>query len=161
MAPFAIREVVNEVYDIMKFQLDAKQLQFTLNIQQAVPVTIVSDQKRLKQVLFNLIGNAVKFTFNGGITLDILYERLTNVLTGSVRDTGVGIKEEDIAKLFRFFGKISSTKDINKGGMGLGLTISKLIIQEMGGDIDVESKENQGSRFFFTIPLAQDVPIME
>ena len=75
-----------------------------------------------------MIGNAVKFTFNGEISLNFDYERLTKTLTGGVRDSGVGIKQEDITKLFRFFGKISSTKDINKGGMGLGLTISKLIL---------------------------------
>ena len=73
-----------------------------------------------------MIGNAVKFTFSGGITLDMIYGN--RVLTASVRDSGVGIKSEDFTKLFRFFGKISNTKDINKGGMGLGLTISKLII---------------------------------
>ena len=113
----------------MKFQLDAKNLLFKLNIHRSVPTIILSDHKRLKQVLFNLIGNAVKFTFKGDITLSFEYEDLTKVLTGSVRDSGVGIKQEDITKLFRFFGQISSTKDINKGGMGLGLTISKLIIQ--------------------------------
>ena len=75
-----------------------------------------------------MIGNAVKFTFNGEISLNFDYEQLTNTLAVSVRDSGFGIKQEDITKLFRFFGKISSTKDINKGGMGLGLTISKLIL---------------------------------
>ena len=113
----------------MKFQIDAKGLQFKLNIRDTVPRNILSDEKRIKQILFNLIGNAVKFTFKGGITLNFDYDRGTKKLTGSVRDSGVGIKQEDITKLFRFFGKISSTKDINKGGMGLGLTISKMIIQ--------------------------------
>ena len=129
MAPFSIREAVKDVYDIMKFQLDAKNLQFRLNIHESVPVDIISDQKRITQILFNLIGNAVKFTFVGEIAVDLHYERLVKTLTMSVRDTGVGIKMEDITKLFRFFGKLSSTKNINKGGMGLGLTISKLIIQ--------------------------------
>ena len=124
-----IRQAANEVYDIMKFQLDAKKLNFKLSIHHSVPSIINSDQKRLKQVLFNLIGNAVKFTFSGEVSLTFDYENLTKMLTGSVRDTGVGIKQEDIDKLFRFFGMISSTKDINRGGMGLGLTISKLIIQ--------------------------------
>ena len=76
-----------------------------------------------------MIGNAVKFTFSGEVEVEITYEELTQVLTGAVRDTGVGIKKEDISKLFKLFGKMTSTKDINRGGMGLGLTISKLIVQ--------------------------------
>ena len=69
------------------------------------------------------------------------------MITGIVRDTGVGIKREDLTKLFKFFGKISSTKDINKSGMGLGLTISKMIIEQFGGEIDVETREGLGSKF--------------
>ena len=76
-----------------------------------------------------MIGNAVKFTFSGEVEVEITYEELTQVLTGAVRDTGVGIKKEDISKLFKFFGKMTSTKDINRGGMGLGLTNTKLIDQ--------------------------------
>ena len=75
-----------------------------------------------------MIGNAVKFTFKGEITAELKYEGLTNVITGIVRDTGVGMKQEDISTLFKFFGKISSTADMNRGGMGLGLTISKMIV---------------------------------
>lgn len=104
-------------------------------------------------MLFNLIGNAVKFTFSGEVSVDLKYEDLTQVITGIVRDTEVGMKREDLTKLFKFFGKISSTKDINKSGMGLGLTISKMIIEQFGGDIDVETREGLGSKFFFTIPL--------
>ena len=78
---------------------------------------------------------------------------MTDVLTTVVRDTGVGIKREDLDKLFKFFGKLTSTRDINRGGMGLGLTISKMIVQQLGGDIEVESRENIGSKFYFNIPL--------
>ena len=99
-----------------------------LKISRSVPSVIFSDQKRLKQVLFNLIGNALKFTYKGGITLNLKYDSRTSQLTVSVRDTGIGIKPEDLAKLFHFFGQVSSSKSINKSGMGLGLTISKMII---------------------------------
>lgn len=85
-----------------------------------------SDQKRLKQVLFNLIGNAVKFTLTGGITVRAFIED-GNLLI-DVADTGIGIAEADLNKLFRFFGQVSSSKNINQGGMGLGLTISKMIV---------------------------------
>jgi signal transduction histidine kinase len=76
-----------------------------------------------------LIGNAIKFTFYGGIAIDITFNSDTQAITSSVRDTGVGIKEEDIEKLFKFFGQATSNKSINRGGMGLGLTISKMIVQ--------------------------------
>jgi signal transduction histidine kinase len=70
-----------------------------------------------------------------------------------VRDTGIGIKEEEKGKLFQFFGQAASNKSINRSGMGLGLTISKLIVQQMHGQIDVESSPGEGSNFFFSLPL--------
>jgi signal transduction histidine kinase len=87
---------------------------------------IKTDEKRYKQVLFNLLGNAIKFTFNGGISVSVTAK--DRKLITSVRDTGIGISSEDILKLFKFFGKVSSAKKINKGGMGFGLTISKMIV---------------------------------
>jgi signal transduction histidine kinase len=157
-APLVIRDIVNDVYDIMKFQIEQKQLSFTYKIADNVPSIIFSDAKRIKQVLFNLVGNAAKFTFTGGISIELAYNQLTRALTGFVKDTGVGIKKEDMALLFRFFGKVTTTKDINRNGMGLGLTISKMILQQLGGTIYVESKEGVGSKFNFTIPLEdQDI----
>ncbi len=76
-----------------------------------------------------MIGNAIKFTYQGDVAVEVDYESVTSVLTAKVRDTGVGIKREDLTKLFSFLTKISSTKQMNKSGMGLGLTISKMIIQ--------------------------------
>lgn len=104
-------------------------------------------------MLFNLVGNAIKFTYRGEISVDVQYEELTSMLSFKVRDSGVGIKQEDLSKLFNFLGKISSTKEMNRSGMGLGLTISKMIVQELGGKIDVESRVNVGSLFYFSIPL--------
>ena len=124
---FDIRAVCNEVADIMKFQVDSKGLFMKINVAQAVPNLIHSDRKRLKQVLFNLIGNALKFTYRGGITVDV--QREAGNIKVAVLDTGIGIKQEDISKLFKFFGQVSTTKSINKSGMGLGLTISSMIIQ--------------------------------
>lgn len=87
---------------------------------------ISSDAKRLKQVLFNLLGNAIKFTMRGKVSIEIGFS--DSKLKIEVKDTGIGIKEEDLTSLFRFFGQITSAKDINRGGMGLGLTISKMIV---------------------------------
>ena len=160
-ASFDFIEAIEEVHDLMKFQTNEKGLEFILEIHESVPQVIYSDKKRIKQVLFNLIGNAIKFTLSGRVSLQIKYETLTNVLTAIVRDTGEGILPEDLSKLFKFFGKLSSTKAINQGGMGLGLTISKMIVQQLGGEIDVESRNKVGSKFFFTLPLEQDLPLLD
>lgn len=125
---FDLRGTCNELANIMKFQIEQKGIEMKLKISRSVPSVIFSDQKRLKQILFNLIGNALKFTYKGGITLNLKYDSRTTQLTVSVRDTGIGIKPEDLVKLFHFFGQVSSSKSINKSGMGLGLTISKMII---------------------------------
>lgn len=89
---------------------------------------INSDIKRLKQVLFNLMGNAVKFTFKGKLKVSVDFDLELNILTISVKDTGIGIDAQDLQKLFRFFGCLAKSKDINRGGMGLGLTITKMIV---------------------------------
>ena len=115
----------------MMFQIEKKGIEMRVNIDQNVPVMINSDQKRIKQILFNLIGNALKFTYKGKITLGLEYDALSGILSVSVQDTGIGIKPEDLAKLFQFFSQVSSSKNINKSGMGLGLTISKMIIQQL------------------------------
>ena len=77
------------------------------------------------------------------------------MLVSAVEDTGIGIKEEDLHRLFRFFGQITKSKNINRGGMGLGLTISKMILQQLDGDISVESMYGLGSTFTFSIPIPE------
>ena len=89
----------------------------------------MTDQKRFRQVLFNLLGNAQKFTFDGCIIVYIEYEPKTRNLTTTVEDTGIGMGEQELKKLFKFFGTLPKSKDINRGGMGLGLTISKMIVR--------------------------------
>lgn len=83
---------------------------------------IVIDPKRYKQVIFNLVGNALKFTFNGGITLEVRIDN--DILETKCIDTGIGIKEEEQKSLFKSFGKLQDPKEINKNGLGLGLNIS-------------------------------------
>ena len=84
-------------------------------------------------MLFNLLGNAIKFTYSGSLSVCVDFE--DNFLVSTVKDTGIGMSNEDLTQLFKFFGQISKSKDINRGGMGLGLTISKMIIQQMQGTI--------------------------
>ncbi len=123
---FNVRDVVQEVSSIMEFQIQQKKLKFEVHISDEVPQRMKSDQKRFKQVLFNLIGNAIKFTFKGFIKVSLEFEN-QNLIT-TVEDSGIGIEKEHQSKLFKFFGQLQSSKKINKGGMGLGLTISKLIL---------------------------------
>jgi signal transduction histidine kinase len=101
---FNIRKTVKEVYEIMQFQTEQKGLGMDLALEDAVPEMVYNDEKRFKQILFNLIGNAIKFTFSGVITIKIQYQAFTNELKVAVKDTGVGIKQEDLSKLFQFFG---------------------------------------------------------
>lgn len=104
-------------------------------------------------MLFNLLGNAVKFTFKGHVKISVDYDALDSMIVAIIEDTGVGMKEAELLKLFRFFGTLSKSKDINRGGMGLGLTISKMIVRQLGGDITVSSNPGQGSMFTFSIPV--------
>ena len=101
---FNIRETIVEVCDVMRFQTDQKELGFEVEITERVPYKLFSDVKRFKQILFNLIGNAIKFTFEGKIKVLVDYNVDCADFTASVEDTGVGISSEEMLKLFRFFG---------------------------------------------------------
>lgn len=155
---FDIRTAVKEVADIMNFQMEQKNLAFDLKFSNTVPKSIYSDEKRIKQVLFNLLGNAIKFTFSGKIEIIINYDQSEKVLHIMILDSGIGLRIEDHGKLFRFFGKFieSDDDDKNNGGMGLGLSITKKLINELGGQIKVESLPDIGSKFSFSIPLGDD-----
>ncbi|TNV82665.1 hypothetical protein FGO68_gene5913 [Halteria grandinella] len=153
MESFEVRKIVEEVSQLMDFQIERKGLRLNVTISEKVPARITCDAKRFKQVLFNLIGNAIKFTFKGSINVNLDFDDDACMLIGSVQDTGVGIKQSDLDQLFKFFGTLAKSKDINRGGMGLGLTISKMIIQSLGGDIGVESEVGKGSSFTFSVQV--------
>ncbi|CDW77541.1 multi-sensor hybrid histidine kinase [Stylonychia lemnae] len=146
---FDIRLTIAQISNIMEVQISQKKLKLITKIHSNVPQEIFSDQKRFKQIIFNLIGNAIKFTFQGYIKISLKFEG--QYLKTSVKDTGIGIKEQDLTKLFKFFGKLTCSQSINKGGMGLGLSISKVIAQQLKGEIMVKSTVKTGSKFSFTI----------
>jgi signal transduction histidine kinase len=135
-----------------------KKISLCLDITPSVPATVFSDPKRLRQVIFNLIGNALKFTYHGEVRLMVDFDPASSHLVAAVSDTGVGIHEAELTQLFRFFGKLSRTSEINKSGMGLGLTISKKIVEQLSGNIFVNSKPGVGSTFTFKIPIDQFHP---
>ena len=118
---------------------------------------VTSDRGRLKQILLNLVTNAYKFTFYGGITITIKLLRMFGgrrkaKIQFSVKDTGVGIKEEDYDKLFKPFGMLEHNNHLNPHGCGIGLTVCKKYLHKLGGDIRVKSKYGEGTVMIFTIP---------
>ena len=127
----------------------------TLNIGNNVPQYILADSIRLKQILVNLLGNSLKFTSNGGISLDVSEIASPNinhaVLNFSVKDTGIGIKEKNTKKIFSFFMQEDNSTNRQFGGTGLGLAISNQLLELMDSKIELKSKYGEGSDFFFTI----------
>ena len=147
-----IYEIANSSIDIIKFQASQKLLELILNIPPDLPRIMVLDPIRLKQVIINLLSNAVKFTEDGEVELKIQFDRKTEhsgLLQIEVRDTGIGISEAQQKKLFQAFSQADSSTTRRYGGSGLGLTISNLLVNKMGGDIVLSSKVGEGSSFKF------------
>jgi signal transduction histidine kinase len=165
LAPKAIHlpSLVQGVVEISQIRADQKNLNFIYEPEPNLPSGIIADEKRLRQVLINLLGNAIKFTDRGSVTLKVApLELTTNQFASahlgfSIADTGVGITSEDIQKLFRAFEQVGERKR-QAEGTGLGLAISQQIVQLMGGQIQVRSQVGAGSEFYFELelPLATD-----
>ncbi|HOJ65016.1 MAG TPA: ATP-binding protein [Spirochaetota bacterium] len=151
------KRLLENTVDIIKIMAEKKSLRFIKNFQPDLPAYIEVDQLRLKQVLLNLLSNAIKFTEKGEVELSVKFKESYNkedgFFTFSVRDTGIGIKEEDKNKLFKAFTQVDNTLTRKFGGTGLGLVISNFIVEKMGGNIQFESEYNKGSNFYFTIKL--------
>ena len=160
--PFDLGKLVEQTGDIMSVRAHKKELELACRVAPGVPTKLMGDPTRLRQVLINFIGNAVKFTESGEVMLDVKLtgpsavhtEQNTVDLTFSVKDTGIGIPADKIHNIFERFTQADSSTTRKYGGTGLGLTISKSIVDLMGGTISVESKEGRGSIFSFTAPFA-------
>jgi CheY-like chemotaxis protein len=154
--PFSLEGVVGDVEAVAAVLAADKGVQFRVALDPALPVHVVGDSTRLKQVLLNLTGNAVKFTQQGSVTLDISVASTTSsgvLARFVVSDTGVGIDPSQLVRLFQPFTQADSSTTRLHGGTGLGLTISDRLVRMMGGQISVESEPGAGSRFAFTVPL--------
>ena len=150
---FSLDEVLDNVSTVVGVKVHEKELEFLMDTSQDVPLALVGDPLRLGQVLINLCNNAVKFTEQGEIVITTkLLERQDEwvMLQFSVRDTGVGMTQEQQAKLFQAFSQADMSTTRKYGGTGLGLTISKRLVNMMGGEIWVESEAEKGSEFIFT-----------
>ncbi len=148
--PFDYLDAVQSCLEKIKPMANKKKLSVVTTLPSA-PLEIVSDRRRVEQVLLNLLNNAVKFTEQGQISL--VCEVKENSLITRVIDTGIGIKEEDMAILFKPFSQVDTGLTRQYEGTGLGLSICKRLVDEMGGELSVKSEWGKGSEFYFTLPL--------
>lgn len=148
---FELRERVRAVVELLRPQAEKKQLALTLEIEKAAPRYVNSDPTRLQQVLFNLIGNSIKFTESGEVRVTVTAGPEAT-LDFTVRDTGIGMSEATQARLFRPFTQADASTTRRYGGTGLGLAISQRFVALLGGRISVSSQLGEGSSFTFRIP---------
>jgi len=153
---FALRDVLDETLSALSLRAHQKGLELLCNVQGEVPDELIADVIRLRQILLNLVGNAVKFTQRGEVLVQVFSEPQTAaeaMLHFSVTDTGVGIAPDKQGVIFEAFSQADGSTTRRFGGTGLGLTISSKLVKMMGGNIWVESVMGQGSTFHFTIPV--------
>ncbi len=146
--------LTSEAVDIIQFHAAKKGLELLLNIQPDIPRFIYADPVRLKQILINLLSNAVKFTEQGEVELKLTFEATDGdrgIFSYSVRDTGIGMSNEQQARVFDVFTQADTSTTRKYGGTGLGLAISSLLADKMGSRIELESEEGKGSTFYFRL----------
>ncbi|MFA0232480.1 ATP-binding protein, partial [Vibrio sp. 10N.261.45.A7] len=154
--PFDPMTTFQDVIELMESKAAEKQLNLTMSVDSELHTPLQGDPLRLFQVILNLVGNAIKFTEKGSVALNVaLIESNDNSLTMkvSVTDTGIGISDENLHKLFEAFSQADSTTTRRFGGTGLGLNISQKLVHAMGGQITVESVYGKGSEFSFVLTL--------
>ena len=161
--PFELRVAFTEISEIIKMRCIDKQLQFIYSYDEIPDVTVLGDKLRLKQILINLLGNSVKFTPEGGqVELQCVRTRIVGkeiFLSFRIIDSGIGMSEEQMKKLFTPFEQTDPNIAVRFGGTGLGLVISQDLVNQMGGQITVQSKLGEGSVFSFTIGLDVTEPV--
>ena len=152
--PFALAAFVEEAVELLGPRAQAKGLEICCYVDERLPARVIGDAARLRQVLFNLAGNAIKFTEQGGVSIIVEPDAAApGMIAIAVRDTGIGISPEDQARIFLEFEQAEGGSTRRFGGTGLGLTISKRIVERMGGTIAVESAPGAGSTFRVNLPL--------
>lgn len=145
-------QINQEIESIISKRAHDKNLYFKVNNTFPLPSSIISDSVRLKQVLLNLCSNAIKFSSEGGVTLDTAYDPDTRLLSFAVTDTGIGLSEEEQKNIFKPFIQADVSTTRKYGGTGLGLSISQLLATELGGTLVCTSIKDHGSQFILTIP---------
>lgn len=153
---YDLSSVINDLVNMIQTKADAKGLKLEFEISREVPKLLHGDEVRIKQIVTNILTNAVKYTEKGRVTLCIDYEKIPDeedciLLDVAVKDTGIGIKEEDMKKLFSEFDRIEEKRNRNVEGTGLGMSITKRLLEMMGSELQVESKYGLGSKFSFSL----------
>ncbi len=156
IAPFSPRQMAESVITLFSCRAFDKGLRLTFSGDADLPPVLLGDSLRLRQVLFNLVGNGVKFTEKGAVALEMRLSGMEGekvLVTFSIRDTGIGIADNAREKLFQPFTQSNGTITRRFGGTGLGLAISRRLVEFMGGTLDFDSSPGEGSVFFFTLPF--------
>ena len=151
---FALSALIEESVELLAPRAQAKNIEIASFVDDRLPAMLMGDAARLRQVLLNLAGNAIKFTEAGGVAVIVEPDDVDNTIRFSVRDTGIGIAPEDQARIFRDFEQADGSSTRRFGGTGLGLAISKRIVECMGGELVVESEAGVGADFSFAVPLS-------
>jgi signal transduction histidine kinase/CheY-like chemotaxis protein len=152
--PFALYPMIEEAVELLAPRAQAKGIEIASFVDERLPEKVVGDAARLRQVLLNLAGNAIKFTEHGGVAVIVEPGERDNEIRFLVRDTGIGLKPEDQARVFLDFEQADGSSTRKFGGTGLGLAISKRIVERMDGRLAVDSEPGAGASFSFTVPLA-------
>lgn len=161
----SLRQIVQEVHSLLKVKAEQKEIYLKFSAQGRVPDYFHTDPVRLKQILFNVVGNAIKFTDSGGVRVLIFYRADQNSSSGQlqflVKDSGCGIPSDQVQRLFKPFIQVDTTSRRQHGGTGLGLVLSKRLAQMLGGDTEiVETVENKGTTFSVTIDAGEVGPLV-
>lgn len=157
--PFDLNKVIENVVDIMTAKAEEKGLEIIMRYAPGTPSYVIGDPGRVKQVLINYVGNAIKFTAQGHVMINAEARILGNtetIIRFEVVDTGIGISKEAQRKIFEKFMQADSTTTKRYGGTGLGLAISQQLAHLMGGEVGVTSEEGKGSNFWFEVPFRLD-----
>lgn len=154
--PFELSTLAESVIELLAPRAHAKGIEISCRVTSNVPATIIGDENRTRQILFNICGNAIKFTEQGGVALFIDYDSKAQALTLDISDTGIGMSPGEITHIFDEYTQANRNTTRRFGGTGLGLSISKKLVEGMGGKIAVASKVGRGSKFSITLPYAKD-----
>lgn len=156
--PFSLREVCQGIQDTLRFRVDEKGIALNIESDPNMPQWLAGDPVRLSQVLLNITGNAVKFTENGSVTIKTFWKEKEpgkNTMYVEIQDTGIGIPEDRQQAVFESYSQAGADTTRKFGGTGLGLTISKHLVEQQGGSIGLRSTLGVGTTFYFEIPYAQ------
>ena len=161
--PYQLSSLLNDVVNMIRYKAEQKGLDFAVKVDESIPDSLIGDEVRIRQVIVNILNNAVKYTPKGSVTFDVRGEKTDDgiLLRVASIDTGLGIKEEDKDKLFSKFQRLDVEKNRNVEGTGLGLSITLRLVEMMKGKIDVDSTYGEGSTFTITLPqkIGDSAPI--